>query len=125
MEQQHLSVFYFIDPTQDRNHRLLEQVGQHKFHLNELPEKIKEQKVMKGSEIKPKNLVNFPKFTKNATKIIISGDLIVDAKKLPGVPRFMAGKIASTIEKFVVTTIKPNLTNDNPGLEQYLKDHTT
>lgn len=56
----------------------------------------------------------------NATKITINGDLTVDAKRIPGVPRFMAGKIGSAVEKFVVTTIKPNLTGVNRGLEKFI-----
>lgn len=57
----------------------------------------------------------------NAVKIIIEGEISVDAKKLPGVPRLMAGKIGSTVEKFVVKMIEPNLKGINRGLESYLR----
>lgn len=55
------------------------------------------------------------------TEIAIDGKLEVDAKQIPGVPRFGAGKIGSVVEKFVVKLITPNLTKVNRGLEQYLE----
>ena len=55
------------------------------------------------------------------TEVVIKGTLEVDAAKIPGVPRFGAGKIGSAVENFVVRLITPNLTNVNRGLESYLK----
>jgi hypothetical protein len=53
-------------------------------------------------------------------KVIIDGELKVDANNLPGVPRLLAGKIVGEVEKFVVKMITPNLTSVNRGLERYL-----
>jgi hypothetical protein len=58
----------------------------------------------------------------DSTKIEISGDLKVDAKHIPGVPRLLAGKVGDAVEKFVVKLITPNLTDVNRGLERYLEE---
>ena len=54
------------------------------------------------------------------TKVHIQGDLKVDAKHIPGVPRLVAGKVGDTVEKFVVKMITPNMTEVNRGCEKYL-----
>lgn len=54
------------------------------------------------------------------TKIVIDGDLKVDAKQIPGVPRLVASKVGNTVENFVVKLIQPNLTDVNRGIEKYL-----
>ncbi len=54
------------------------------------------------------------------TRIHIDGDLEVDANQIPGVPRLVANKVGSAVEKFVVRLIEPNLRDVNRGLEQYL-----
>ena len=56
------------------------------------------------------------------TEIIIEGDLTVDASKIPGVPRLVAGKVGSAVEGFVVKMITPNLKDVNRGLEKYLAE---
>ncbi|TXD37224.1 hypothetical protein FRC96_04920 [Lujinxingia vulgaris] len=56
------------------------------------------------------------------TEVVIDGELTVDAKKIPGVPRLGAGAIGSAVESFVVRLITPNLTQANRGLERYLAD---
>jgi hypothetical protein len=53
-------------------------------------------------------------------EIIIDGTLEVDAKQIPGVPRMLAGKVGSAVEKFVVKMITPNLKEVNRGVERYL-----
>ena len=55
------------------------------------------------------------------TEVVITGELEVDAAKIPGVPRLGAGRIGSAVENFVVRLITPNLTNINRGLESYLE----
>lgn len=57
------------------------------------------------------------------TTVTVAGDIRVDASKIPGVPRFAAGKIGGAVEKFVVNTIKPNLSKTNEGVTAYLRDH--
>ena len=54
------------------------------------------------------------------TEVNITGDLRVDASKIPGVPRLIAGKVGSAIEGFVVKMITPNLTEVNRGAEKFL-----
>ncbi|RAL22428.1 hypothetical protein DL240_11315 [Lujinxingia litoralis] len=56
------------------------------------------------------------------TEVVIDGELTVDARKIPGVPRLGAGAIGSAVESFVVKLITPNLTQANRGLERYLAD---
>ncbi len=56
------------------------------------------------------------------TEVVIEGDLKVDATKIPGVPRLVAGKVGDIVEKFVVKMITPNLTEVNRGVERYLAE---
>ena len=53
------------------------------------------------------------------TRIRITGDLVVHPRELPGVPGFMAKKLAPKIEEFVVNLITPNLTDVAQGLQGY------
>lgn len=55
------------------------------------------------------------------TVLEIRGELEVDAKGLPGVPRLLAGRIAPAVEKFVVNLIRPNLVSTAEGLERFLQ----
>jgi hypothetical protein len=52
----------------------------------------------------------------------IRGDLDVDLKGIPGVPRFLAGAVAPAVEKFVIALLTPNLTSVAKGLEAFLKE---
>jgi len=54
------------------------------------------------------------------TEVNITGELRVDAAKIPGVPRLVAGKVGDAVEKFVVRMITPNLKEVNRGAEKYL-----
>lgn len=54
------------------------------------------------------------------TEITITGNLELDASKIPGIPRLLAGSVGDAVEKFVVKLITPNLTQVNRGLEKYL-----
>jgi hypothetical protein len=57
----------------------------------------------------------------SSTTVIIEGEIIVNAKKVPGVPSLMAGSIGGTIEKFVVGLIEPNLKKTNEGVTKFLR----
>ena len=59
------------------------------------------------------------------TRLIITGNLVVDPSKVPGVPRLVARPIASAVETFLVATIKPNLLAVSKGVERYLADGKT
>lgn len=56
------------------------------------------------------------------TRVIIDGEITVDASKLPGVPRMLQAKVAKTVENFVINLIKPNLKETNEILAQFLRD---
>ena len=57
----------------------------------------------------------------DSTVMHIRGDLKIDAAQVPGVPRFLAGSVGPTVEKFVVGRITPNLLEVSKGIEQYLR----
>lgn len=52
----------------------------------------------------------------------IRGDLEVDLKGIPGVPRFLASTIAPAVEKFIIALLTPNLLSVSKGLEAFLKE---
>lgn len=55
------------------------------------------------------------------TEVHITGDLKVDASKIPGVPRLLAGKLGKAVESFVVKLVTPNLKATNRAMEEYLE----
>lgn len=60
----------------------------------------------------------------DATVLIVEGDLNVDGKKLP-IPRLLAGTIGPAVEKFLIGTIRPNLTEVARGVERFLAAQPT
>lgn len=54
------------------------------------------------------------------TVLEIRGQLEVDPSGIPGVPKMLAGKVAPSVEKFVVNLIRPNLISVAEGLERFL-----
>ena len=61
----------------------------------------------------------------NSTKVVLTGDLQINMKKVPGVPRLLAGRIAPKIESFIIMLITPNLEKVNQSLERFLDDKGT
>ena len=57
------------------------------------------------------------------TRVKLEGDLDIDVKNIPGVPRLLAGGIKPKIEKFIVSLITPNLKRVNESLQQFLDEH--
>jgi hypothetical protein len=57
----------------------------------------------------------------NSVRLEIRGDLSVDLKSVPGVPRLLAGTIAPIVEKFVIALLTPNLVSVAKGLEAFLR----
>jgi hypothetical protein len=55
------------------------------------------------------------------TILQIRGKLEIDAKKIRGVPGFLAGKVGRTVEDFLGGKIQPNLVETIKGLEKYLE----
>lgn len=54
------------------------------------------------------------------TLLEIRGALEIDAKKIKGVPGFLAGKAARMAEEFLVGKIQPNLVETAKALQKYL-----
>jgi hypothetical protein len=55
------------------------------------------------------------------TLLEIRGNLEIDAKKIRGVPSFMAGKVGRMVEEFLVNKIQANLVETAKGLAKYLE----
>jgi hypothetical protein len=55
------------------------------------------------------------------TLLQIRGTIDVDAKKIRGVPGFLAGKVGRTIEEFLGSRIETNLVETASGLAKYLE----
>jgi len=56
-----------------------------------------------------------------STVLEIRGVLEIDAKKIRGVPGFLAGKVGRTVEEFLIGKIQPNLVETVKGLQKYLE----
>jgi hypothetical protein len=56
------------------------------------------------------------------TLLEIRGVLEIDAKKIRGVPGFLAGKVGRTVEEFLGHKIQPNLIETVRGLTKYLDE---
>jgi len=60
----------------------------------------------------------------DVTVIQMSGEFVIHPEKVPGMPAFMARRLAPTLEKFVVGLLQPNLKKSNQAVEQYLEDNS-
>ncbi|MGF1509230.1 MAG: hypothetical protein ACFB9M_06970 [Myxococcota bacterium] len=58
--------------------------------------------------------------TPEGCTVQIRGNLKVDAKRLPGVPKMMAGAVAPVVEGFIVQAIRPNLVKTADGVAAFL-----
>jgi hypothetical protein len=56
------------------------------------------------------------------TLLEIRGGLTLDPKKIRGVPSFLAGKVARTVEEFLVGKIQSNLVETGRALSKYLEE---
>jgi len=59
----------------------------------------------------------------DVTIISISGEFLIHPDKVPGVPTFVAKRLAPTLEKFVVGLLQPNLKKSNQAVQEYLEDN--
>lgn len=57
------------------------------------------------------------------TRVVLEGDLDIDLKNIPGVPKMFAGGLKPKVEKFIVSLITPNLERVNESLQQFLDEH--
>ena len=58
----------------------------------------------------------------DGTRVVLTGELHIKLENVPGVPKFMAKKLAPKIEEFIVNLITPNLKQVNTSLGQYLDE---
>lgn len=56
------------------------------------------------------------------SRLVVRGTIDVDAKKIRGIPGFLAGKAGRAIEEFLVSRIQSNLVETAKGLTRYLED---
>lgn len=56
----------------------------------------------------------------DATRVELLGELSIDVAEIPGVPSFLARRIAPQIEAFVVALIRPNLEKTNEAIGRFL-----
>jgi hypothetical protein len=56
------------------------------------------------------------------TRVMLSGNLSIDVKEIPGVPKFLAGGIKPKVEKFIISLITPNLEQVNRSLQRFLDE---
>jgi hypothetical protein len=64
----------------------------------------------------------FQKVDESTTRVVLEGELDIDLKNIPGVPKMLAGGLKPKIEKFIVSLITPNLERVNESLQQFLDD---
>ena len=57
-----------------------------------------------------------------STRVVLAGDLEIDVKSIPGVPRLLAGRLKPQVERFIVSLITPNLEQVNTSLGRFLDD---
>jgi hypothetical protein len=58
----------------------------------------------------------------HTTAVTLEGDLDIDLKSIPGVPKLLAGGLKPQVEKFIVSLITPNLERVNESLQQFLDE---
>jgi hypothetical protein len=54
------------------------------------------------------------------TRVLLTGDLQIAIRDVPGVPRLLAGRIAPKVEEFIVKLVTPNLERVNDSLGAFL-----
>jgi hypothetical protein len=55
------------------------------------------------------------------TRVRITGDLSVNAKGIPFIPKLLASKIVPVVERYIVSAIRPNLTSVAGGVDAFLQ----
>lgn len=56
------------------------------------------------------------------SRVELTGDFSIDAKKLSGIPSFMAGSIGKAVEAFLAKQITANLASTTEALSRYLSE---
>ena len=65
----------------------------------------------------------FERVDDKTSRVRLEGDLDIDVKSIPGVPKLLAGGLKPKVEKFIVSLITPNLQRVNESLQQFLDEH--
>jgi len=73
--------------------------------------------------VRAEGINRFEEVGPGSTRLAIAGVIEVDATKVKGVPRLLAGGVGTAIESFLVATIRPNLVSVAEGLGKYLAEH--
>lgn len=58
----------------------------------------------------------------DGTRVVLTGDLQIGLTEIPGVPSFLAKRLAPQVEKFIVSLITPNLERVNASIEKFLDE---
>ena len=53
-------------------------------------------------------------------RIVISGDMAVDPKRIPGLPGFLAKKVVPVVEGYLIERMKPNMASLGIGVQRFL-----
>jgi hypothetical protein len=56
------------------------------------------------------------------TRVLLTGQLQISMKDIPGVPRFLAGTLGPQVEKFITSLITPNLEQVNRSIERFMDE---
>lgn len=56
----------------------------------------------------------------DSTVVRLTGDLSITLKEIPGVPSFLARRMAPQVEKFIVSLVTPNLQQVNRSIHRFL-----
>lgn len=56
-----------------------------------------------------------------ATRLEIRGEIAIDASRIRGVPRLLAGRVSSAVTDFLAAKITPNLLAVSDGLKRHLE----
>ena len=59
----------------------------------------------------------------DGTRVALTGELEIDIRHIPGVPRLLAARLKPQVEQFVINLVQPNLETVNASLERYLMEH--
>ena len=59
----------------------------------------------------------------NSTRVVLSGELDIALKDIPGFPRVIAKRLKPRLEQFIVNLVTPNLKRVNLCLQEFLDDN--
>jgi hypothetical protein len=59
---------------------------------------------------------------RDGTRVVIRGTLVIDGRKVRGVPGFLAARIGKIIEDFLATRIEPNMVATAKSVRRFLEE---